>query len=62
MAKTWDKMTDSEKIEDLRKDVKTIFGHLNEIRDAQNDLASRLNGAVSLLSEVADAVKKLEKR
>jgi hypothetical protein len=55
-------MTQAERIEDLRNDIKTIFSTLNEIRTEQQNLAFRLNGAVSLVSEVADAVKKLEKR
>lgn len=62
MPKTWEQMTQAERIEDLRNDIKTIFSTLNEIRTEQQNLAFRLNGAVSLVSEVADAVKKLEKR
>lgn len=60
MVKTWQKMTQAEKIEDLRKDVKSIFKHLKEIQSVQKSTIARLEGVSSLLSEVAVAIKKLE--
>ncbi|MGA3303871.1 MAG: hypothetical protein ABSC72_11365 [Methylovirgula sp.] len=62
MAKTWEQMAPEEKLEDLRKDIKTLFAHFNKMQESQEALAYRLNGAVSLLHEVAEAVKKLENR
>jgi hypothetical protein len=62
MAKNWDDLTQSEKIEDLRKDVKAIFGHLNELSESQRALNQRLESAVNLASEVAKKVAALARR
>jgi len=68
MAKTWGKMTEAEKIEDLRNDVKTIMATVNHwIQQQQqlgvfhHDLMTKHTGTSNLLSEVAATVKKLEK-
>jgi hypothetical protein len=59
MPKTWVELTESEKIEDLRKDVEKIFGVLNAlIADVRNNHA-RINGLDTKLSEVSGAVSRL---
>ncbi len=50
MKKTWEKMTEAEKTEDLRKDVVRIFSALREIASDVGDLRT-------MVSEVA---KKLD--
>ena len=50
MKKTWEKMTETEKTEDLRKDVVRIFSALREIASDVGDLRT-------MVSEVA---KKLD--
>ena len=50
MKKTWEKMTEAEKVEDLRKDVVRIFSALREIASDVGDLRT-------MVSEVA---KKLD--
>jgi hypothetical protein len=57
MTKTWEELTEPEKIEDLRKDVKAIFAQLNDIIETQSQLGLRLDKAASLLSEVAMSSK-----
>ncbi|HUZ91526.1 MAG TPA: hypothetical protein VMU78_06465 [Methylocella sp.] len=59
MDKTWEKMTQTEKIEDLRKDVKAIFQHLNDLQASQSNLGHRLDGVFSLASEAAKKVERL---
>jgi hypothetical protein len=59
MAKTWEHMSQEEKIEDLRKDVKAIFEHLNDLKGSQNHIVRRLDGVFSLASEVAKKVERL---
>ena len=46
MAKTWEQMTQAEKIEDLRRDVVRLF-------DAYNDLSRRLTAGSAHLGQVA---------
>ncbi len=53
MAKTWEQMSQSEKIEDLRRDIKSLM-------QAFSTLGADHNRQSNLLSEVAAAVKKLE--
>lgn len=53
MAKQWEEMTQSEKIEDLRTDVKRIFRLLNEFKDAITKVES---DATSWLAEAEDRV------
>ena len=60
MAKAWQKMTNAEKIEDLKRDAKLISKLLKQVQSEQKNLITRLDGAVSLLSEVAVAIKKLD--
>ena len=62
MKKQWEELTPAEKIEDLRGDVKRLFGTVTNLNEAISGVSFRLTGAVNLLSEVAAAVKKLEKR
>jgi hypothetical protein len=62
MDKKWDDLSPSEKIEDLRSDVKAIFQHLNELSAGQRALNQRLDGAASLASEVAKKVDALTRR
>ena len=50
MKKAWEKMTEAEKVEDLRKDVVRIFSALREIASDVGDLRT-------MVSEVA---KKLD--
>ena len=46
MKKAWEKMTEAEKVEDLRKDVVRIFSALREIASDVGDLRT-------MVSEVA---------
>jgi predicted nucleic acid-binding Zn-ribbon protein len=47
MAKTWEQLTQPEKVEDLRQDVKRIF-------DALRSLSSDLDRLQNRLSEVSE--------
>ena len=62
MPKTWEQLTEPEKIEDLRRDVVRLFDILTHLR---NDVA-RVWGAAqenqTKLFEVAKAVEELENR
>lgn len=62
MPKTWEKMTQAEKIEDLRRDVKAIFQHLNDLQASQSKLGHRLDDVFSLASEAAKKVESLTPR
>lgn len=59
MDKKWEEMTQAEKVEDLRKDVKRIFQVLNELHSEQSALSHRVTGAASLASELAKKVERL---
>jgi Ni,Fe-hydrogenase III large subunit len=59
MPKNWEEMTEAEKIEDLRKDVKTIFQHLNSITESQRQITHRLDQIGSLANEVYKKVERL---
>ena len=50
--KTWEKMTEAEKVEDLRKDVVRIFSALREIASDVGDLRT-------MVSEVAKKLNSL---
>ena len=52
MKKTWEKMTEAEKTEDLRKDVVRIFSALREIASDVGDLRT-------MVSEVAKKLNSL---
>ncbi len=58
VAKTWEQMTDPEKIEDLRRDVVRIFKALREFQDA---IASDQRKFQSQISELTWKVSALEK-
>lgn len=60
MAKVWDEMSDSEKIEDLRRDVVAIMGHINSWTAQIQQIGADHNRLSNLVSEVAKAVEKLE--
>jgi hypothetical protein len=62
MEKKWQEMTQSEKIDALRKDVKAIFHHLNDLSAAQHTMSRRLDSAASLAFEVSKKVDALTKR
>jgi hypothetical protein len=62
MPKTWEQMTQPEKIEDLRRDVKAIFEVLNELASGQRALGQRLDSAASLALEVSKKVDRLMPR
>ena len=61
MAKKLKELSQSEKIDDLRKDVKAIFSHLNSHDEAIRNMTLELETIVNLLKEVAETVKNLEK-
>jgi uncharacterized protein YoxC len=59
MPKAWLELTESEKIEDLRKDVEKLFGVLNAlIADVRNNHA-RINEINTKMTEVSEAVSRL---
>ncbi len=60
MSKTWEEMSSDEKIEDLRTDIKSIFYAINEIRDGQNNLLSRINQLGRLVNEASKDIDKLK--
>jgi hypothetical protein len=49
MAKTWEELSPSEKIEDLRKDVTRIFHILTELRDAIGQDQSGLKSQIDVM-------------
>jgi hypothetical protein len=53
MAKTWDKMNDSEKLEELRDDIAKIYSAVNQTNRDLRALSHHVG-------EIGDAVKKLE--
>jgi hypothetical protein len=57
MAKAWDELTQPEKIEDLRNDVKAIFAQLHDLIETQSQLGLRRDNALGLLSDVSMTVK-----
>jgi hypothetical protein len=61
MPKKSEELSQSEKIDDLRKDVKTIFTQLNSHHESIRNMTLELETIVSLLKEVSETVKKLEK-
>jgi hypothetical protein len=54
MARTWEQLTQAEKIEDLRQDVKRIF-------DALRSLSSDVDLLSHLVSEVAEKQRSRER-
>ncbi len=61
MPKKSDELSQSEKIDDLRKDVKTIFSRLDSHNESIRNMTLELETIVGLLKEVSETVKKLEK-
>ncbi len=57
MGKKWEEMTQEEKIDDLRRDVKTIFSHLNMVKNDVQLLAGKLNEHATILTRVQKAAK-----
>jgi phage host-nuclease inhibitor protein Gam len=53
MAKTWDEMTSTEKIENLRRDVVRLF-------DAYNDLDRHLKAGSAYLGQIATIASEIE--
>ena len=62
MAKTWDEMTTEEKVEDLRRDVKTIMDAVNSSNEAQRELSKDHRRVSNMLAEVAKAVEEIERK
>lgn len=62
MAKTWEEMTDPERIQDLRKDMKETMATVNSLAQSLRQLGADHNRVSNLLSEVANAVKELERK
>ena len=69
MAKTWEQMTQSEKIEDLRSDIKRIMESINGLSEQQrrlgefhHDLMTKHSATSNLASEVAGEVRVLEEK
>jgi hypothetical protein len=64
MTKTWEQLTQSEKIEDLRKDVARIFKILTELRDAvaqdQSGLKQQIDGMKQWGPFLNDLQRRLE--
>jgi hypothetical protein len=56
MTKQWESLTESEKIEDLRRDVVRIFGLLRQYQDAnvanERDLQSQISDLDRRLSDL----------
>ena len=62
MTKKLEELSQSEKIDELHKDVKSIFSHLHSHDEAIRNMTLELETIVTLLKEVAETVKKLEKQ
>jgi hypothetical protein len=60
MPKTWDKMNEVDKIEDLRSDVHSLFEAFNGVAKDVERIWSHLYRIDSKLNEVAKAVEALE--
>jgi len=62
MLKTWEQMTDKEKIEDLRRDMKNIMDTVNVWIENQRQLGQLHNDLMKKVSEVSEAVRILTAR
>lgn len=60
MAKTWEEMTAAEKIEDLRRDILKTMQTVNAWAQSQRELGQDHHRLSNFVSEVAEAVKKVE--
>ena len=58
-GKTWEQMTQAEKIEDLRRDVKRLFTAANTIETKLSDLQSGTSGDLKKLAERVDQLANL---
>jgi hypothetical protein len=59
MAKMWEEMTQAEKIEDLRKDMKATMATLNAWMDQTRRLGEFHNDLMKKVSEVSKVVEAL---
>jgi hypothetical protein len=62
MAKTWEQMTEAEKIEDLRNDMKNTMATVNSWIAQQRRLGEYHNDLMKKVSEVSAAVQALAAR
>ena len=60
--KTWEKMTQAEKIEDLRTDMKATMATVNSWIEQQKRLGEFHNDLMKKVSEVSEAVRVLAER
>ena len=61
MAKTWEQLTEPEKIEDLRKDVQRLFGVANDFLERVRTLSSAVQQNTETLKKVEEALEALRK-
>jgi hypothetical protein len=59
MAKMWEDLTQAEKIEDLRQDVKRIF---NVLHGWESSIGDRFGREQTKIAELAQRISVLEKR
>ncbi len=62
MPKKSEELSQSEKIDELRKDVKILFSRLDSHNESIRNMTLELETIVTLLKEVSETVKKLENR
>jgi hypothetical protein len=62
MAETWEEMTQAEKIEDLRRDIKSLFSALNVDRMNIDKTITMLNRHGIILSRAEELVKTLAEK
>jgi hypothetical protein len=62
MAKTWEQMTQAEKIEDLRRDVLMLIDALNGTRRSSAILANHIDDAKNKANAASKAVAELQAR
>jgi uncharacterized coiled-coil DUF342 family protein len=61
VAKTWEQLTEPEKIEDLRKDVQRLFGVANDFLERVRTLSSAVQQNTETLKKVEEALEALRK-
>ncbi len=61
-GKTWDEMTQPEKIEDLRRDILTLFNALNAANQRSDSLSAQtttnFQRMAAMIDEINDRLKK----
>ena len=62
MPKTWDQMSDPERIQDLRRDVVRLFDAINDLNHRLGSLGANLGRVETIAREAAKAVEKLTNR